>query len=165
MAEPARANMMAVRRFKTRNATRGQSDFLPIPRSRESTVVCAEERTKARASPARSAGTKLDRLVHGSRDCGVEGRAPRHARRPAPLLGLGDHDGADAAGGLPPGTAPDRRTSRIDALRLLGLNLAAPDHSTHEPTRRDIAGVATATGQRTGTPAGRQHRAQALRSR
>ncbi len=57
MAEPARANMMAVRRFKTRNATRGQSDFLPIPRSRESTVFWAEERTKARVSPARSAGT------------------------------------------------------------------------------------------------------------
>ena len=32
----------------------------------------------------------------------------------------------------------------------------------HEPTRRDIAGVATPTGQRTGTPAGGQHRAQAL---
>jgi hypothetical protein len=33
-----------------------------------------------------------DRLVHGSSDCGVEGRAPRHARRPAALLGVGDHD-------------------------------------------------------------------------
>ena len=50
-------------------------------------------------------------------------------------------------------------------LRLLGLDLAAPDHSTHQPTGRDIAGVATTTGQRTGTSAGRQHRAQALRSR
>jgi len=59
MAEPARANIMAVRRFKTRNATRGQSDFLPSPRSRESTVFWAEERTKARASPARSAGTTV----------------------------------------------------------------------------------------------------------
>ena len=46
MAEPARANMMAVRRFKTRNATRGQPDFLPSPRSRESTVFWAEERTR-----------------------------------------------------------------------------------------------------------------------
>jgi hypothetical protein len=59
MAEPARANMMAVRRFETRNATRGQSDFLPSRRSRVRTVFWAEERTKARASPARSAGTTV----------------------------------------------------------------------------------------------------------
>jgi len=32
-------------------------------------------------------------------------------------------------------------------LRLLGLDLAAPDHSTMRPTGRDIAGVATTTGQ------------------
>jgi len=59
MAEPARANMMAVRRFKTRNATRGQSDFFPSRRSRARIVFWAEEPTKARAraSPARSAGT------------------------------------------------------------------------------------------------------------
>jgi hypothetical protein len=56
MAEPARANMIAVRRFETRNATRGQSDFLPSRRNRARTVFWAEERTKARASPARSAG-------------------------------------------------------------------------------------------------------------
>src|SRR5712671_1205961 len=35
-----------------------------------------------RLAPAR----QPDRVVHGSGDCGVEGRAPRHARRPAPLL-------------------------------------------------------------------------------
>jgi hypothetical protein len=50
-------------------------------------------------------------------------------------------------------------------LRLLGLDLAAPDPFDDQPTRRDIAGVATTTGQRTATPAGGQHRAQALRSR
>jgi len=50
-------------------------------------------------------------------------------------------------------------------LRLLGLDLAAPDRSTISRRGRDIAGVATTTGQRTGTPAGGQHRAQALRSR
>ena len=50
-------------------------------------------------------------------------------------------------------------------LRLLDLDLAAPRPFDHQPTGRDIAGVATATGQRTGPPAGRQHRAQALRSR
>jgi hypothetical protein len=57
MAEPARANMMAVRRLNTRNATRGQSDLLQRRRSRERIVFWAEERTTARASPARSAGT------------------------------------------------------------------------------------------------------------
>jgi len=36
---------------------RGQSDFLPSWRNRARTAFCAEERTKARASPARSAGT------------------------------------------------------------------------------------------------------------
>src|ERR1700738_3916774 len=45
-----------------------------------------------------------DRLVHGSSNCGVEGQAPRYARRPAALLGVGNHHGADAAGGFPPGT-------------------------------------------------------------
>src|SRR5260370_29349680 len=47
MAEPARANMMAVRRSETRNAMRGQSDFLPSWRNRARTAFCAEERTKA----------------------------------------------------------------------------------------------------------------------
>src|SRR5208282_573832 len=45
--------------------------------------------------------------------CGVEGRATRHARRPAALLGVGDYDGADAAGGFRSGAAPDRRADRI----------------------------------------------------
>ena len=50
-------------------------------------------------------------------------------------------------------------------LRLLGLDLAAPDHSTLSRRGRDIGGVATTTGQRTGAPAGGQHRAEALRAR
>jgi hypothetical protein len=62
--------------------------------------------------------------VHGNGDCGMEGRATRHPRRPAALLGVGDHDGADAAGGFPPGGLI------ASLLRLLGLDLAAPDHST-----------------------------------
>src|SRR6266446_346799 len=41
-------------------------------------------------------------------------------------------------------------------LRLLGLDLGAPDPFDDQPTRRDIAGVATTTGQRTGSLAGRQ---------
>jgi hypothetical protein len=49
----------------------------------------------------------------GSGDCGVEGRAPRHARRSAALFGVGDHHGADATGGFPPGATPDRRADRI----------------------------------------------------
>jgi len=38
---------------------------------------------------------------HGSSDCGVEGRATLHTWRPTALLGVGDHHGADAAGGFP----------------------------------------------------------------
>jgi len=47
-------------------------------------------------------------------------------RRPAALLGVGDHHGADAAG------LALRQTEELIAsmLRLLGLDLAAPDHST-----------------------------------
>jgi hypothetical protein len=68
-------------------------------------------------------------VVHGSGDCGVEGRATRHAWRPTAVLGVGDHHGADAAGGFPPSATPDRRAD-ASHLRLLGLDLAVPDHST-----------------------------------
>src|SRR5580693_2350103 len=59
----------------------------------------------------------------------MEGRASRHARRPAALLGVGDHDSADAAGGF---RLALRQTEGLIAsiLPLLGLDLAAPDHST-----------------------------------
>jgi hypothetical protein len=58
------------------------------------------------------------RRFHGSGDCGVEGRAPCHARRPAALLDVGDHDGADAAGGFPPGaTGRNRLRSRGRGVR------------------------------------------------
>jgi Transposase DDE domain len=50
-------------------------------------------------------------------------------------------------------------------LRLLGLDLAAPDHLTISRRGETLPGVATAAGQRTGSLAGGQHRAQALRSR
>ena len=62
-----------------------------------------------RLAPAR----KPDCLVHRSSDCSVEGRATCHARRPAALLGVGDHDSADAAGGFRLGATPDRRADRI----------------------------------------------------
>ena len=62
------------------------------------------------------------------------------ARRPAALLAIGDHDGADAAGGLPSGAAPDRRTGRIDASAAWSRSRGARPFN-HEPPRRDI-GVA-----------------------
>ena len=43
----------------------------------------------------------------------LEGGAAYHARRAAALLGAGDHDGADLAGRLPPGAAPDRGADRV----------------------------------------------------
>src|SRR4029077_781329 len=46
-------------------------------------------------------------VVHRSSDCGVEGRATPHAWWSAALLGVGNHHGADAAGGFPPGPTPD----------------------------------------------------------
>ncbi len=61
MAEPARANMMAVRRFKTRNATRGQSDFLPSRRSRVRTVFWAEETHQSESFPRQI--SRDDRLL------------------------------------------------------------------------------------------------------
>src|SRR5438132_1698333 len=39
------------------------------------------------------------------------------AWRSAALLGVGDHHGADAAGGFPPGATPDRRAGN-QAIRL-----------------------------------------------
>jgi hypothetical protein len=77
-----------------------------------------------RLAPAR----EPDRLAHRSRDCGAEGRAPGHARRPTAVLGVGDHDGADTA----VFRLPLRQTEGLIAslLLLLGFDLAAPDHST-----------------------------------
>ena len=46
-----------------------------------------------------------------------------------PIFGPGDHDGADAARRVPPDSAADRRADRL-LIRLLGLDLSIPDHST-----------------------------------
>ena len=56
---------------------------------------------------------------------------PNLARHPAAsrILGPGDHDGADLAGRLSPGAAPDRGADRFNH-RPAGLDLAIPDHST-----------------------------------
>ena len=54
---------------------------------------------------------------------------PWHARRPTALFGVGDHHGADAAAVF---RLALRQTEGLIAslLPLLGLDLAAPDHST-----------------------------------
>src|SRR6267143_1669807 len=70
---------------------------------------CCTDRSLRGVAPAR----EPDRVVHGSSDCGLEGRTTLHARRSAALLGFSDHHGADAAGGFPPGATPDRRVDRI----------------------------------------------------
>jgi hypothetical protein len=59
----------------------------------------------------------------------VERRNPRRAQRPSALFDVGDHDSADAASGFPPGA---RQTGGLIVFlfRLLGLDLAALDHST-----------------------------------
>jgi hypothetical protein len=53
----------------------------------------------------------------GSRDCGVEGRAPRHARRPAALLGVGDHDREVAAGSAEPDPSSVRSLTHKKPVR------------------------------------------------
>jgi Rhodopirellula transposase DDE domain len=81
--------------------------------------TCKSVRRLAQALQAQGHQARQpDPVVHGSGDCGVEGRAPRHARRPTALLGVGDHHGADAAGGFPPGAAPDRRADRIPSAAV-----------------------------------------------
>jgi len=86
-----------------------------------------------------------------------EGRAPRHARRPARYSALAITTALTLRAVF---RLALRQTEGLVAsiLRLLGLDLAAPGHSTM-CRRGEIAGVATATGQRTAPPAGRQHRA------
>src|SRR4051812_44206544 len=86
-----------------------------------------DELGRIRRGPT-SAG-KPDSLVQRGGDRGLARRAPHHAWRPALLLGAGDHHGADAAGGVPPAL---RQTEGLigSILRLLGLGLAVPDHTT-----------------------------------
>jgi Transposase DDE domain len=59
----------------------------------------------------------------------VAGGAANHARRPAPLLGPGDHHGADDGHGLWPGAAATEGLIG-SVIGLFGLDLAVPDHST-----------------------------------
>ena len=48
----------------------------------------------------------------------------------APLLGFGDQDGVDVAGGVPVSAASDGRLDPFDPPDSWGLDLAVPDHST-----------------------------------
>ena len=68
-------------------------------------------------------------MVFGGGDCGLEGRTSHDTRRPAVLLGPGDHDGADLAGRF---RLALRQTEGLigSIIGLLGLDLAIPDHST-----------------------------------
>ena len=92
-----------------------------IPRQRHRQLA----RVSRRPPPAR----KPHRLVYRCGDRGREGRTSHDARWAATLFDAGHHDGVDVAGCLPPGSAADRGVDRF-VIRLLGLGLAAPDHST-----------------------------------
>ena len=80
-------------------------------------------------------------MVDGSGDCGVEGRATLHAWRPTALLGVGNHRGADAAGGFPPGAAPDRRADRTpSSVRVIcdrGNNIGVSIGPSYRPAAGD----------------------------
>jgi hypothetical protein len=80
-------------------------------------------------------------VVQRSSDCGVEGRATRHARRPAALLGVGDSDGADTADGFPPGARQTEGLCQrhLDAAFIMPPRSSAVPSATAEiaPTKRD----------------------------
>src|SRR5215207_3803179 len=62
---------------------------------------------------------------------------------PAARLVSGDHDGADAQGRVPPGSAPDRRPDRVHHPPAWSRSLrAGPYHP--EPQGGDLGGAATA---------------------
>src|SRR5271168_5259197 len=54
-----------------------------------------------------------DGVVHRRGDRGLARRTTDHAGWSTPLFGPGDHDGADAARRVPPGSAADRRADRL----------------------------------------------------
>src|SRR6266403_2405899 len=54
-----------------------------------------------------------DGVVHRRGDRGLARRTTDHAGRSTPLFGPGDHDGADPARRVPPGSAADRRADRL----------------------------------------------------
>ena len=85
----------------------------------------------ARVGRQLASARELDGLVHGGGDRGLAGGASLHdPGRAALVRAPGDPDGADAAGRVPPGAAPDRRADRLDPPPLLGLDRAVPDHAT-----------------------------------
>src|SRR3954469_13405811 len=87
-----------------------------------------------------------DGLVHAGGGRGLGGSAAHHPGRAALLLRSGDHDGADPAGGVPPGAAPNRGADRLHppAARSRSRRTGPLDP---EPPSRDAGGAAP-TGRR-----------------
>ncbi len=130
----------------------------PSPHSKAATSGDQLGSLRCRPAPARQPHS----LVHRRGDRGLEGRAANHPRRPATLLGPGHHHGADAASGVPPGPAPDRRADRLHPRPArLGSGSAGPLDT--EPKGRDAGGVTAAARRWSRAPAGGQHRAEAVR--
>src|SRR4051794_29145715 len=105
---------------------------------------------------------ELDGLVHGGGGRGLGSRAAHHTRRAAALLGSGDHDGADPQGGVPLGSAPDRRPDRVPHSSARARSLCSRPHHP-EPPSRDVGGPTTTVRHRARAPAGGQHGPEALR--
>src|SRR5208282_5717901 len=82
-----------------------------------------------------------DRLVHGSSDCGMEGRATLHARWSAALPGVGDHQGADAAGGTPPIPAQTMALMHIGQIRRWYVSPHSPDEAAFFKRRHGNCGL------------------------
>ena len=117
-------------------------------------------RLRDRASAARLA----DNLVYGRGDRGLAGAAADHAGRSGALLGSRDRDVADPASGFPPAAAPDRGVGRLLA-RADGAGPAGARPFDLEPASQDAGGGSPSPDdERTGAPAGRQHRREAERS-
>ena len=116
---------------------------LPSPHPQAAAPGDQLGRVRRRPAPA----WQPDGLVHGGGDRGLARGAAHHAGWPAALLGPGDPDGADAAGRVPPGAAPDRGADRLDPPPARARSGRAGPHDP-EPAGRDPAGAAAAVRQR-----------------
>src|SRR4051812_43695772 len=102
-------------------------------------------RVRGRLAPAR----ELDGLGHGGSDPGLARGAAHDPGRAALVLAAGDPDGADAAGGVPLGLAPDRRAGRLDPPPARA-RAGRPRPYDPEPAGRDAGGAAATAGRRAG---------------
>src|SRR5205807_7187592 len=102
-----------------------------------------------------------DGVVHRRGDRGLARRTTNHAGRSTPLFGPGDHDGADAARRVPPGSAADRRADRLRHSPARSRSrYPRPFHA--EPAGRDAGGGGTAIQRRTRASVGGQHWVEAV---